>query len=138
MQRTTNNIGGDCQEKSSVKVSNPAGGKSQFSLGWGADDVEPKASKKQFTNQNHQSFNIFGGDSTADKTSVKVSQKPGGNSSIVLGSEKSQFEDNKKDMSYKPYGYQVEKNTSSQSQPQVHTSVKVHNPPGGKSNITFG
>lgn len=83
-----------------------------------------------------------------------MSQKPGGNSSIVLGSEKSQFEDNKKDMSYKriyyyefcnflnffleAYGYQIDKNTSSQSQPQVHTSVKVHNPPGGKSNITFG
>lgn len=53
-------------------MSNPAGGKSQFSLGWGADDVEPKASKKQFSNQNQQSFNIFGSDSTADKTSVKV------------------------------------------------------------------
>jgi len=36
--------------------------------------------------------------------------------------------------------YKEEKNTYQQPQPQasVHTSVKVHNPPGGKSNITFG
>lgn len=71
-QRTTNNIGGDAQEKSSVKVSNPAGGKSQFSLGWGSDEVDSKASKKQFGNQNQSSFNIFGAENPAEKPSVKV------------------------------------------------------------------
>jgi len=55
-----------------VKVSNPAGGKSNFSLGWGSDDVEQKASKKQFACQNQQSFNIFGQEDAPEKTSVKV------------------------------------------------------------------
>lgn len=54
-----------------MKVSNAPGGKSNFSLGWGSDEVEAKPSKKQFSNQNQQSFNIFG-DNPAEKTSVKV------------------------------------------------------------------
>ena len=80
----------------------------------------------------------------------------------MLGSEKSQFEEKKfgdqaplKSTSYfiltRPdtfyyldYGYQQpqpqERNVKppQEEKPQVHTSVKVHNPPGGRSQITFG
>lgn len=91
----------------------------------------------------------------------KVNQKPGGNSSIVLGSEKTQFEENKyndrappmksilvnpssEKFFLKDYGYQQpDKNDfkggqKQEDKPQVHTSVKVANPPGGRSQITFG
>ena len=126
-------------------MSNAPGGKSNFSLGWGSDEPEKKASKKQFGNSNQESYNIFTGESNNDKTSVKVNQKPGGNSSIVLGSEKSQFEEKKygDQAPLKNYGYQQpqpqERNMKPQEEkPQVHTSVKVHNPPGGRSQITFG
>ena len=56
-----------------MKVSNAPGGKSNFSLGWGQEDYEVQkiSNKKQFGNQNQQSYNIFGQE-PIEKPSIKV------------------------------------------------------------------
>lgn len=57
-------------------MSNAPGGKSNFSLGWGQEDYEVQkiSNKKQFGNQNQQSYNIFGQE-PIEKPSIKVKKK---------------------------------------------------------------
>jgi len=163
MSRSTNNIGGDGGEKSSVKVSNAPGGKSSFSIGWGAD--EPTQQKSTIRKYNNQS-SIFGGDApvktpleekkreeepafgkagggrtvgniggdSGEMSSVKIHHAPGGQSSFSFGNEPSQFDAPKRKENIKP---QSMFDQSAPTQTTAKTSVKVHNPPGGKSSITF-
>jgi len=161
--RTTNNLGGDGSEKSSVKVTNAPGGKSNFSLGWG--DEQPTQTKSSIRKYNNQS-SIFGGPEEPkvktpleenkrdeafgkmgqgrttsnigedQKTSVKVHYAPGGQSSISFGDDKSEPYRKKENIKpatrYDPISEPMNTNTN-----PIKTSVKVHAPPGGKSNFSF-
>lgn len=76
---------------------------------------------------------------TDGTTSVKVHHAPGGKSNFSLAWDTG---DDKKPVTQKPQQKPVEP-LNPQNQPQQppaagKTSVKVHNPPGGKSNIIFG
>jgi len=149
--RTTNNLGGDGGEKSSVKLHYAPGGKSNISLGWSGDDQQQQHQQKptqsyqsyQPSNQGYQSTNNqsygnnnnsnarsdlygksapFATDDNTAKTSVKVHHAPGGQSNFSLGNEPTD------------YG----RRGGNQGKEAEKTSVKVHNPPGGKSNFTLG
>ena len=79
--------------KTSVKIANPPGGRSNFSLGWGDDSHQqqekPKYGRKRFEpNQNSLQNNVH--------TSVKVSHNPGGKSNIVFGTDQTSYEDYRK------------------------------------------
>ena len=86
--------------KTSTRVINPPGGKDHFSLGWGDDNKEeekPKFGRKrfdQFQNSNKQDNNINPNQNknSGVHTSVKVSNRPGGQSSIVFGTDDSNYE----------------------------------------------
>lgn len=82
-------------------------------------------------------------------TSVKVHHAPGGKSNFSLGWDEPKPQQNnapkvevaqkntQQEVTQKPN--QVQQNPKPQEQPAAgKTSVKVHNPPGGKSSITFG
>jgi len=151
--RTTNNLGGDGGERSSVKLHYGPGGKSNISLGWdNQSHNEPKQTQQQPSYQqsyqpsnqgyqpsNNQSYGNnnysnsrpdlygksapFATDDNTSKTSVKVHHAPGGQSNFSLGSEPTD------------YG---RRGGNQQGKEAEKTSVKVHNPPGGKSNFTLG
>ncbi|CAD8107949.1 unnamed protein product [Paramecium primaurelia] len=68
-----------------------------------------------------------------DKPSVRLHQAPGGNSSISFGDYTPQQQ------VPQPLGRkQVNQPPIQQQQQDVKTSVKVRNPPGGRSQIQFG
>merc|ERR1712032_1102547 len=86
------------QGKTSVKTSNPPGGKSSFSLGWSENDSQPQPQQKRnFGNLNQnqqQQSDIYNqkpqydnqqqqGNQIPPKTGVRVKQAPGGNSQIT-------------------------------------------------------
>merc|ERR1712032_506754 len=88
------------QGKTSVKTSNPPGGKSSFSLGWSENDSQPQPQQKRnFGNLNQnqqQQSDIYNqqpqydnqqqqGNQIPPKTGVRVKQAPGGNSQITFG-----------------------------------------------------
>ena len=74
-------------------------------------------------------------DNTNNKTSVKVAQRPGGNTTISLGWDN--------EPSYPQQTHNKAPELKNQDQPQESehqkkTSVKVHAPPGGKSSFKLG
>ena len=79
-------------------------------------------------------------------TSVKVHHAPGGNSNISLGwdnSEPAPKKQNNPQPQPQPASNAPQKTagivqTNQDKKDDTKTSVKVHNPPGGKSSITFG
>ena len=96
--------------KTSTKVINPPGGKDHFSLGWGdpeptnqpqkqssnkprrerKKEQEPRAIPSQYhpkTQQPPQPHN-----QSQQHTSVRVNQRPGGNSNIVFGTDDSNYD----------------------------------------------
>ena len=94
--------------KTSTKVINPPGGKDHFSLGW---DDQPQPSQqppKQQTNkprierkkdeprtipsQYHPKTQQPQPPQNQQHTSVRVNQRPGGNSNIVFGTDDSNYE----------------------------------------------
>ena len=82
---------GNCG-KTSVKTSNPPGGKSHFSLAWGGQEEEPvqkKGGRKRFGQHNDNMAGIMGGQV---HTSVKVTKNPGGQSNSVFGTDDSNYE----------------------------------------------
>ena len=81
--------------KTSVKTSNPPGGKSHFSFGWsGQEEQEPvqKRGKKRFDQNNDNMIRIMGGEQKPVHTSVRVTKNPGGQSNIVFGTDDSNYE----------------------------------------------
>jgi len=162
MQRSENNIGEN--QKTSVKVHHAPGGQSNFSLGWDETSNSNTNNYPKKTQHSQLQSNISFGDyqekvkssegnigETAN-TSVKVHHAPGGQSNFSL----SHGDDNKNvgtlrnPQPQQQGGYQ-------QSQPSFHgginqsnnqsvpsdgnsfkPSVRVHNPPGGRSNFTLG
>ena len=87
--------------KTSTRVINPPGGKDHFSLGWGDNNKEeekPKYGRKrfdQFQNSNQQDNNNINPNqnkNTGVHTSVKVSHRPGGQSSIVFGTDDTNYD----------------------------------------------
>eukprot|EP00331_Platyophrya_macrostoma_P030175 CAMPEP_0176440044 /NCGR_PEP_ID=MMETSP0127-20121128/20325_1 /TAXON_ID=938130 /ORGANISM="Platyophrya macrostoma, Strain WH" /LENGTH=147 /DNA_ID=CAMNT_0017824471 /DNA_START=34 /DNA_END=477 /DNA_ORIENTATION=- len=137
----------DGTEKSSVRVHNPSGGKSTFSLGWGNDMVEEKPTNKQYRNQS----SIFGGEEPTSKpfaekktvaptttmtteptkTSVKVHYAPGGQSSGIFGGDSYAAPEKKENI--KPQNMFE----PTQQVVDTKTSVRVRNPPGGKSTFSL-
>lgn len=91
----------DNNHKPDIKVMFQPGGKSNFSLGWGNDEIKKKKKVK--------------------KTDEEIEEERRIEAERKLQNEKT-FKDNKKE----EYGKNVK------------TSVKVHAPPGGKSNFTLG
>ena len=96
--------------KTSTKVINPPGGKDHFSLGWGdpeptyqsqkqssnkprierKKEQEPRTIPSQYhpkTQQPPQQYN-----QSQQHTSVRVNQRPGGNSNIVFGTDDSNYD----------------------------------------------
>ena len=96
--------------KTSTKVINPPGGKDHFSLGWGdpeptyqsqkqssnkprierKKEQEPRTIPSQYhpkTQQPPQQHN-----QSQQHTSVRVNQRPGGNSNIVFGTDDSNYD----------------------------------------------
>lgn len=122
----------------SVKVNHAPGGQSNFSLAWDAPDNSTKNKGKnnqpqqqppqqqlpqqqqQFKQQNHQQSN---------KQEQEVTQKVG------QGYHHSKEQQITGKIGQKPEIKQVEQQ---QNQGTGKTSVKVHNPPGGKSSFTLG
>ncbi len=80
----------------------------------------------------NQTYNIFGNDPDADKERFagKVINKPVVPVAQPEEEEKKEEEDYAKQLS--------NQGVSAGGRPEQKTSVKVHNPPGGKSSITFG
>ena len=115
------------------------GGQSNFSLGW-----DEPAQQQQPKKCSQQSSCPWATDEEEKKTSVKVHTAPGGQSSIFLGDGTSE---NRFMTSSQHANQQAQNNLDEQPvQPEkkeeekdgaVKTSVKIHNPPGGKSNIFF-
>ena len=86
---------------------------------------------------------------TQGTTSVKVHHAPGGQSNFSLGWSEPQKPNNntqaqqpkkEQEITSKPNQAVTSNQTkvNQVEQPAGKTSVKVHNPPGGKSSITFG
>ena len=98
--------------KTSTKVINPPGGKDHFSLGWDEPqpnnqeqksqankprierkkETEPRSIPSQYhpkTQQAHQSPQNY---QNQQHTSVRVNQRPGGNSNIIFGTDDSNYE----------------------------------------------
>ena len=101
--------------KTSVRIANPPGGQSHFSLGWGADpEPQPRqqGGRKRFDNQNQQSQG-FGYNQPPQQQQYPPQQNQG-------------------------FGQAFGQNPRQNQQGGVHTSVKVSHNPGGKSNIIFG
>ena len=97
--------------KTSTKVSNPPGGKDHFSLGWDDSqqknqppkpgnkprierkkEQEPRAIPSQYRSKGQQSQQPPQQNQNQQHTSVRVSQRPGGNSNIVFGTDDSNYE----------------------------------------------
>ena len=111
MYRTENNIGET--NNRSVKVHAPPGGKSNFSLSW--DDDAPKQQRSSNVNQmQNEQFSI-----------QKEQYKPQLQNNYY--NEPDTF---KEKTGYSRNEYNLGEGNS--------TSVKVHHPPGGKSNFTLG
>ncbi len=77
-------------------------------------------------------------------TSVKVHHAPGGQSSFSLAWDSEPQKNVQKSkpvvsqQQYIPQNVQQTNNVEAQKSNNVQTSVKVHAPPGGKSNFTLG
>ena len=77
-------------------------------------------------------------------TSVKVHHAPGGKSNFSLAWDEPVQKPKKTEIKVEQQQPQKKENGSvhtmqkSQQQNNVTTSVKVHNPPGGRSNFTLG
>ena len=98
--------------KTSTKVSNPPGGSSHFSLGWDQPEPnvqsqkqqsnkprierkkeeEPRKIPSQYHPKNQQGQNPVQQNQNQQHTSVRVNQRPGGNSNIVFGTDDSNYE----------------------------------------------
>lgn len=80
-------------------------------------------------------------------TSVKVHQRPGGNSSICLGSqpEERRYPQPRRPLpvhqpeypQYNQRSYYQPPRAQEETKTEVHTSVKIKNPPGGRSTFSF-
>ena len=83
--------------KTSTRVINPPGGKDHFSLGWG-DNSEPEPQKPKFgrkrfeQNNNNDNQNPNQNINKGVHTSVKVSNRPGGQSNIVFGTDDTNYD----------------------------------------------
>ena len=100
--------------KTSTKVINPPGGKDHFSLGWGDPEPNPQSQKPQSNKprierkkeqeprtipsqyrpkaQRTQQPPQQNQNQNQQHTSVRVNQRPGGNSNIVFGTDDSNYE----------------------------------------------
>ena len=95
--------------KTSTKIINPPGGKDHFSLGWEepkqnkpstqAQNPKPRIERKKDEPRTIPSKYIpktqpiqNNSNSNQQHTSVRVNQRPGGNSSIVFGNDDSNYE----------------------------------------------
>ena len=98
--------------KTSTKVSNPPGGKDHFSLGWDDSqqknqppkqqgnkprierkkEQEPRVIPSQYRSKGQQSQQPPQQNQNQQHTSVRVNQRPGGNSNIVFGTDDSNYE----------------------------------------------
>ena len=104
-----------CLPLSILKVINPPGGKDHFSLGWGDPEPNPQSQKPQSnkprierkkeqeprtipsqyhpkTQQTQQPQQPPQQNLNQQHTSVRVNQRPGGNSNIVFGTDDSNYE----------------------------------------------
>lgn len=126
MKRTEGNIGES--DKTSVKVHHAPGGQSNFSLGWGNDAPaqQPKGTRRSEVGKYHnQSSIVFGEEPQKPAQQKPVEQAPKPTEQAPKPAQES-----------KPT--QAVQPTNEAPQQAAKTSVKVHNPPGGKSSITFG
>lgn len=134
--RNENNIGET--NKTSVKVHHGPGGQSNWSLGWGEEE-KPKPgttfviSVKKYHNQS--SVTLGGENEALDEEERKRKE---------LEKKKKEEELNQKLPTYDPKNggrsnlHFGDEKTDYRRKDEVFTSVKVHNPPGGKSSIQFG
>ena len=107
-------------DRPSTKVSNPPGGKSSFTLGGGAIEDPPKRTGRARSGQGQMAESV----STA---SVPAAPAP---AQAPVAQQQPQQQPK-----------QTAQQQLAESQPtahQVKTSVRVSNPPGGKSSIVFG
>ena len=97
--------------KTSTKIINPPGGKDHFSLGWGdpepnnqpqkqssnkprierRKDQEPRTIPSQYHPKTQQPPQQSQQYQSQQHTSVRVNQRPGGNSNIVFGTDDSDY-----------------------------------------------
>ena len=113
-----------------------AGGQSNFSLGWGDDSaVQPK--KQQQVSQSPWATEEEV--KQAPATSVKVHHAPGGASAFSLadGSNTSSFQTTSQAAAQQATGGVPAGVPAAQQVAAGKTAVKVHQPPGGRSQITF-
>lgn len=149
----------------SVKIANPPGGKSNFSLGWGGDpepEQQPHYGRKRFDNFSNQpeqpqpqpqGRRRFGNQNCNQDSEPQQPRGRGrfGNQNYNQDSEPQQSNqpvrgrrrfgnmDQNKDNFNPPNRGQNNSNNNQQYNPgQAHTSVRVSNNPGGQSHIVFG
>ena len=86
--------------KTSVKIHNPPGGATHFSLGWGNEpEVQQKVGRKRFDNkreQNMQSHVFDNQNKTNVHTNVRINNNPGGRDQIVFGTDSTNYDDYRK------------------------------------------
>ena len=114
--RTTNNIGGDGGEKSSVKLHYAPGGKSNISLGWDGD------SQQQKPTQSYQSYQPG-----------NQGYQPSNNQQQQSYGQQNNYSNARPDLYGKSAPFATDDNNSN-----TKTSVKVHHAPGGQSNFSLG
>jgi hypothetical protein len=92
-----------------------------------------------------------------NRPDIKVMQNPGGKSNFSFGWSKDEpqqkkelpkkiddvkkedeEEEKKKKIEEEELKKKIEEEEEEKKKKQVHTSIKLHAPPGGKSNFTFG
>ena len=97
--------------KTSTKVINPPGGKDHFSLGWGEPEPsnqpqkqqvnkprierkknEPRIIPSQYHPKSQQVQPPQPNNQNQQHTSVRVNQRPGGNSNIIFGTDDSNYD----------------------------------------------
>mmetsp|Transcript_39654 Transcript_39654/g.45147 ORF Transcript_39654/g.45147 Transcript_39654/m.45147 type:complete len:135 (-) Transcript_39654:237-641(-) len=132
-------------DKSSIRLHHAPGGSSNLSLG--SDPSEESKTSVKVHQRPGGNSNIFLGheDPNADvTTSVKVHHAPGGKSNFSLGGEESEPVVNKraaveenKAANVDRHGFDKD-NLSNNKSTDTHTSVRVKNPPGGRSNFSLG
>ena len=123
-------------DRLSSKVTQSPGGNSNFSFGW-TNNSTPSAvqGKKQFVKENAVGGGVFNHPQGAERIPRKFTQTPGGNETWTMNdSGKPQVRPKSSKRVFEKVDNMFKDTTDS----HVNSSIRVNNPPGGRSNFKLG
>eukprot|EP00347_Sterkiella_histriomuscorum_P022441 403338477 len=151
------------KDQPSVKLHQAPGGQSTFSFGWGVEEkqeqprnktqatVQPQVQEEpqvKVRNQQESSISFGQEEEKKENAAVKIVQAPGGQSSFSFGwgnddassgtqvrnKGRAQVNNNQDNVAA---GWNASSGSTGDDSNGVKSSTRVHNPPGGRSQIQF-